>query len=241
VHPIFFHIGPLAFPAFGLLAGLGLMLALLLSQRTAALARVNPAKLWDAGLFAIIAAYVFSRALLLAEHWSSFVRFPVLLLAVPSLTAPGVLLTLIATLLWLWLKQIPIRSALDAWAPCGPLAWAFLALGHWAEGSDPGLTTSTGWQHPVALYAAAFALLLTLSAFWLLRQRMHPGLLAGCVFITAGIGQFFLCFVRVPGVMLGSLETLEWVALGMIAAGAALLLTAIEPDPAIPHTEDGVS
>ena len=241
MHPILFHIGPFAFPAFGVLAGLGLMLALLLSERTARLAAVDPANLWDAGLFAIVAAYVFSRALLLIEHWSSFVRIPLLLLAVPSLTASGVMLTLIATLVWLRFKQIPFRSAFDAWAPCATLVWAFLALGHWAEGSDPGVATRSGWTHPVALYLAVFAIALTLAAFILLREGMRPGLLAASVFTAAGVGQFFLCFVRVPGTMLGGLEALQWVSLGMIAAGAALWLTAADARLAIPHTEGGAS
>ena len=236
MHPILFHIGPLAFPTFGLLAGLGLMLGLLLSERTARLAHVDPAKLWDAGLFAVIAAYVFSRVLLLIEQWSSFIHFPILLLAVPSLTASGVLLTLIATLLWLWIRQIPFRSALDAWAPCGTLVWAFLAVGHWAEGSDPGIATRTGWTHPVALYAATFALLVTLVAYVLLRRGFRAGHLAAFVFIAAGIGQFFLCFLRVPGIALSGMDALEWVALGIIAAGGLLLLTGDEINAAIPHT-----
>ena len=77
-----------------------------------------------------------------------------LLLTVPSLTASGLLAAAVATALWLLWKRIPLLRALDAWAPCATLVWCFLALGHYAEGSDPGLAA-----RPVALYTAAVALL----------------------------------------------------------------------------------
>ena len=221
VHPILFHVGNIYLPTFGVLAASGLICALLLSERTAKLAVIDPPNLWNAGLFAVIAAFVFSRALLLAQHWRSFREFPLLLLAVPSLTASGLLLTLIAVFLCLWLKRIPLRRALDAWAPCATLAWAFLALGHFAEGSDPGLR-----GRPVALYAAAVAALITIASLAQLRRPRPPGETAGLTLIAAGVGQFLLSFIRVPGVKFaGVLDVLQGVALAMIVAGAALVVT----------------
>ncbi len=204
------------------MAAVGLMCGLLLSQRTARLAGVDADKLWDAGLFAVIAAFVFSRLLLVMEHLRSFLRFPLLLLAVPSLTASGLLLTVVATGVWLWRKRVPWRRALDAWAPCGALVWGFLALGHWAEGSDPGLG-----GRPVGMCAVLVAWAVAAGGFgWLGRTGLdrQAGRVAGLVLMAAGVGQFFLCFWRVPGVMLGGLEMLEWVSLGMVGVGAVSLL-----------------
>ena len=220
VHPILFHVGNIYLPTFGLLAAVGLLCALLLSERTAKLADIDPARLWNAGLFTVIAAFVFSRGLLVAQHWRSFREFPILLLAVPSLTASGLLLTLIATFLWLWLKQVPLRRALDAWAPCATLAWAFLALGHFTEGSDPGLR-----GRPVALYAAALAALIAIASLAQLRRPRPSGETAGLTLIAAGVGQFLLSFIRVPGVEFAGLDLLQCVALAMIVAGAVLVLT----------------
>ena len=147
---------------------------LALSQRTARLAGVDADKLWDAGLFAILSAFLLSRLLLIAAHLHTFLQYPVLLLTVPSLTATGLLFTAIATFLWLYFKRIPLLPALDAWAPCATLVWAFLAIGHFCDGSDPGMPTTLCLsvtlrgddfaQHPVALYAAAAALALTPAA-----------------------------------------------------------------------------
>ena len=229
MHPTLLHLGNFTLPTFGVLAAVGLMCGLLLSERTAVPAGVDPQKLWNAGLFAVIAAFLVSRMLLIATNWRAFLAVPVLLLAVPSLTASGIVMTVVATLLWLWAKQVSFRRAFDAWSPCATLVWSFLALGHWAEGSDPGILSRSGWRPPVALYTAAFAAVLTVSACLRLRRRQPSGELAGHVLMAAGFGQFFLCFVRAAGVPLAGLDVLEWVALAMILTGAALAITAGKP------------
>ena len=228
MHPNLFHIGHLTLPTFGALAAVGLMLALALSQRTASMRHINPEKLWDAGLFAVLAAFVLSRLLLVATHFAAFQKFPILLLAVPSLTPTGLLLTAIATFLWLYFKRIPVLPALDAWAPCATLIWAFLALGHFADLSDPGLATTLPWGvrppgestplHPVAIYVAIFAMLLTLAAY--------RKLSAAQTLTAAGAGQFLLSFFRQPDMeTVAGLDALQLVALGMVVAGCAMLAT----------------
>ena len=238
MYPTLFHFRHLYLPTFGVLAALGLMVALALSERTARLAGADALKLWDAGVFAIVAAFLLSRVLLATTYWNNFRAFPLLLLTVPSLTAPGVSLTLVATAGWLWWKHVPYRRALDAWAPCAMVVWGFLALGHFAEGSDPGVPTRMPWGmpsmrgetvrlHPVALYVAVVSFGLALLAYGLLRSGLRSGATAGWTLAAAGTAQFLITFVRQPGAVLaGGLEALEWVALAMIAAGIALIVAA---------------
>ena len=218
-----------------MLAALGMMGALALSERTARLAGADAAKLWDAGVFTAIAAFVVSRLVLAVEYWKNFKVFPILLLTVPSLTATGLLLTAIASAAWLWWKRVPLLRALDAWAPCAMVVWGFLALGHLAEGSDPGMVSGLPWAmptmrgdvlraHPVALYVAVVAFGLATWAMHLLRTARKPGAAAGWTMATAGLAQFVITFVRQPGQMLpGGLEALQWVGLGMMVVGIALI------------------
>jgi phosphatidylglycerol:prolipoprotein diacylglycerol transferase len=237
VHPFLLHAGHLTLPTFGVLAALGLMLALALSQYTARLAAADPDQLWSAGLFAVIAAFVLSRLLLVAEHLSSFLRFPLLLLAVPSLTPGGLLLTAIATFVWMRARRIPILSALDAWAPCATLVWAFLALGHFFEGSDPGMPTTlpiavhmpgdTLAQHPVGLYVALLALAITAASILLLRLHPRPGNVTAMALVLSGAGQFFLSFLRSPELQsFLNIDTLQANAIGMVILGGLLYLAA---------------
>src|ERR1700736_2621355 len=145
MHPYLFHSGHLLLPTFGVLAAVGLMAALTLSLRTANVVGLHPEKLWNAGLFTLLSAFALSRLLLIIANFHDFLAYPILLLMVPSLTAGGILLTILATAIYLRLRSLPLLDTLDAWAPSATLAWAFLALGHFAEGTDAGLPTALPW------------------------------------------------------------------------------------------------
>jgi phosphatidylglycerol---prolipoprotein diacylglyceryl transferase len=239
VHPYLIHSGHLLLPTFGVLAALGLMSALTLSLRTAAIVGLNPDKLWNAGLFTLLSAFVLSRLLLIAANLHNFFSYPILLLTVPSLTSTGILLTLLATLIYLRLRQLPLRDTLNAWSPCATLIWAFLALGHFAEGSDAGLPTTLPWGlsippdhtrlHPVALYAAIAATLLTLILLRQLKRRSQLNNTAAIALTAAGTIQFLLTFVRQPypyttSNLYTALDPIQWIALGMIVVAAVIVL-----------------
>ena len=238
MHPILLHFGHITLPTFGVLAAVGLMAALSLSLRTAPLAGLSPDLLWNAGLFVLLSAFVLSRLLLIVMYLHAFLTYPILLLAVPSLTPLGLLLTGIVTLFYLRARRLPLLATLDAWAPCATLVWAFLALGHFAEGSDPGLPTTLPWGmsmftgaarlHPVALYAALIAVFLTVALFLQLRRRQRRGDTAVVALATVGIAQFLLTFFRQPYIDAvpsgGILDPIQWVALGMIVAAGLIWL-----------------
>ncbi len=239
MHPYILHFGRLFLPTFGVLAAIGLMAALALSLRTAATVGLSPDAVWNAGLFTLLAAFILSRLILIATNLHNFLAYPILLLAVPSLTATGILLTAIATAIYLRLRHLPLLPTLDAWAPCATLAWAFLALGHFAEGSDPGLPTTLPWGlaippdtapclHPVPLYAAIAAALITIALLRQLRNRRYPGDTLALALAASGAAQFLLTFFRQPNpypVPLGTiLDPIQWIALSMIVTACLILL-----------------
>ncbi len=214
------------------------MAGLSLSLRTAVMAGLSPDRLWNAGLFALLSAFVLSRALLVVMYLHSFLMYPILLLMVPSLTPLGILLTGAATLVYLRMQRLPVLATLDAWAPCATLIWVFLALGRFAEGSDPGLPTARPWgmamfsggvrEHPVALYAAIVAVILTAVLLRQLRCRQRSGDTAALGFASVGMAQFLLTFFRQPDPYSvhagGFLDPIQWVAVGMIVAASLIWL-----------------
>lgn len=214
------------------------MAALALSLRTAVIVGLSPDRLWNAGLFVLLSAFVLSRLLLVVMYLHAFLTYPILLLAVPSLTPLGLLLTGIVTVLYLRMRRLPLLATLDAWAPCATLVWAFLALGHFAEGSDPGLVTKLPWGrpmiaggiplHPVALYAAIVAVLLTVVLLGHLRRRQGRGDTAALALAVVGVAQFLLTFLRQPDpsveVLGNVLDPIQWVAIGMIVAAGIIWL-----------------
>ncbi len=239
MHPVFLRFGHIVLPSFGVLAALGVFAALRLSERTASMLGLDRNAMWDAGLFAVAAAFVASRVLLLLTNLRGFAGSPLLLLAVPSLTVGGMGLTVLLVLGYLRWKGMPVLRAMDAWAAPGMVLWAALAIGHFLEGSDPGMPTR-GWgvrgvtggrEQPVALYATLLALGL---AGLLLDRALEPGRagrLAAWGLMGAGIAQFGLSFVRQPYIwaMVETrwwmvLDPIEWAALAMVLAGAAVWL-----------------
>jgi phosphatidylglycerol:prolipoprotein diacylglycerol transferase len=236
MHPSLLHIGFLTIPTYGLLAAIGLMLALVLSLRTAAVVGLSPDRVWNAGLFTLIAAFVLSRLLLVVQNLHTFLSFPILLLMVPSLTPLGLTLTAVASLAYLRTRNLEILSILDAWAPCATLAWAFLALGHFAEGSDPGLPSNLPWAvalpssslrlHPVAIYVAIIAALLTAVLLVQLPRRQRAGDTAAIALASSGLVQFLLSFLREPAYYENALgrmlDPIQWVALGMIVVAVTV-------------------
>lgn len=243
MHPYLLHSGHLLLPTFGVLAAVGLMAALTLSLRTAATLALVPDKLWNAGLFTLLSAFALSRLLLITANLHDFLAYPILLLMVPSLTDGGILLTILATAIYLRLRHLPLLDTLDAWAPCATLIWTFLALGHLSEGTDAGLPTTLPWGmpippsttrlHPVALYAAIAASLLTVILLRALPHRHHPGDTIALALAAAGTVQFLLTFFRQPFPDSTLLDPIQWIALGMIALAGLILL--LQPRKLVTH------
>ncbi len=242
--PGYIRVGGLHVPVYGLFAAFGLVAALLLSQRTAARVGIAPDKLWDAGVFAVVAALIASRVLLIAFDLHSFLKFPLLILALPSLTYTGMFLA--AVMVWGWLrwKRLPILDVLDAWAPCAALLAAILSIGHFFEGTDAGMPTRLPWGvvtpgdsvlgrvHPVQIYAGVVALALCLLLLRKLPQRKFPGEVAALALMLGGAGAFLLDMLRQPAESSGDtlLDPNQFVAAAAIMAGVIVWITT-KPDP----------
>ncbi len=228
-------------PSFGLLAALGVMAALSLAIRCAPFAHLLPDTLWNATRFAAISAFVLSRAILVATNFHSFVQYPILLLTLPSLTGVGAIMTAIATVVYLQLRRVPLLPVLDAWAAPAALLWGFLALGHLAAGSDPGLPSRAPWavriqpdpdlQQPVGFFAALAGFAITILVFRHLRGPHADGHTAALALLLTGAAQFLLSFVRqpypyAPDAPAFPLDPIQFLALGMVLAAGVLYLVA---------------
>lgn len=236
MHSAFFQLGRLHIPVFGVAAAVGLLAALALSQRTARVARLDPSAVWDAGLMTVIAAFVLSRALLVVFNFQSFLLYPVLLLAVPSLTSLGVLLTAALMFLYLRWKRLPVRAVLDAAAPCGALLWLFLSLGRLLDGTREGMPSALPWAMPVAgsanyrvqpveAYTLAAAFVICLALLVLQPRLPRAGETAAVALLAGGAAGFFLDFVRVPTELFAGVwfEPAQLRALALVVAGGIVL------------------
>jgi phosphatidylglycerol---prolipoprotein diacylglyceryl transferase len=236
--PGFVRVGRWHLPVYALFAAVGLVAALGLSQRTAKLVGMDADKLWDAGMFGVVAAFVASRVLLVVVEWKSFVQYPLLVLAAPSLTYGGIALTVVAVWIYLRWKKLPVLAVVDAWAPCAAVLAVVLSLGHFFEGTDAGMPTRLPWgvvtagdtvlgkTHPVQLYAMVAALGMVEFLLIRLKRRRFVGEVAGMALVVGGVISFLLDMVRQPVETFGGgwLEASQWVELGSVVVGVGILL-----------------
>jgi phosphatidylglycerol:prolipoprotein diacylglycerol transferase len=246
--PCFAMVKALHIPAYAVIAIAGMLAALWLSLHTAPHSGLPPEKLWDAGIFAIVAAFVISRVMdfllfLVIEHGQNTLSFRELL-SFSSISYLSLLVTAIPVMLWLRRKHLPLLRVMDAWAPCGVLLWVSLALAELLSGSGLGLPTHLPWGirtadassglrvHPVAAYSALVALALCAALMHLIRRMHSPGRIAGVALIVSGIATFLLDMLRMPQQPLAHtwLDASQWISLAGIGLGSCLLSLPSQPE-----------
>ena len=229
----FLSLGRLHIPFYGLFAAAGLMCAMGLGLRTARMARVDRDALWDVGMVTVFSAFVLSRALLVMENLRTFLKYPVLVLELPSLTFGGEVLTAIVAVAYLRRRRLPLLSVMDAAAPCAALLWAFLGLGSVADGRRDGMPSSLPWAissafgrvHPVEMYSAVAWFVLCFVLLWILGRVREAGVTSAWGLVLGGLALFFLDFFRLPEMLYGYgwVDGGQWKAVEVMVAGSLLL------------------
>jgi phosphatidylglycerol:prolipoprotein diacylglycerol transferase len=253
VYPVLFRIGALLIPAYGASAAVGVLLALLLAQRTARIAGLNPGQVWNLCVVALFAALASSRLLLVAFNFAALRIHPgwMLRLAMihhPLLAAIGALAAAVAALVYVRWRRLPLFTTADALAAPLALGVAFEQLGALLAGSGYGTESGARWAvtytnplaarwsgaplgvpvHPVQAYATlAFLALAILLVLWLSR-RSQQGDVAGIFLLGAGVAVFVTEFWRDPegrgAVLGGALDGPQVAAVFLVLVSAMVLL-----------------
>ena len=228
------RLGPMRLTPYGASAAIGVVLAMSLSGRAAKRVDIEPEAAWDAGLFAIVSCFAASRLLLVLADPRAFVRYPVLVLSLPSLTLAGMVLAAVVVWMYLRRKGLLLLSVLDLFAPCGAVLAAFLELGHWLDGSEPGMPVFRGAKDqvvrlvPVSLYGVFLACALA-GVLWVVLDRargraLPAGRVAALGLLLGGLTAFGLDMLSLPVEIASGLplEPGQFVALGAMLGGALL-------------------
>ncbi len=207
------------------------MAALTLSQRTARYAHLSSEAVWNTVVAAIVFAFVISRVLLVVFNLRSFLQYPLLILALPSLTGLGVLMTAVLMLGYIRWRKLPFLPLLDALAPCAALLWVFLSLGRIFDGTRDGMPLGRAWRsarmevHPVEFYTLIAAFAIWVSLFRTLRSRSsQTGQTMAAALVSAGVALFVLDFFRLPSDLVPNLplDPSQIIGVAMILGGATL-------------------
>jgi len=225
VHPVLFHIGRVLIPSYGAISALGVLFALVLTQRTARVAGVDPVKVWNLCILSVCAALAAGRLLLVAANWSALRLHPAWLLGLamihhPLLAGTGAVAGGACAAWYARFSKLPFAATADALAAPLALGLAFEQLGallagsgygtaagpsvHWAVTySNPlaGLWSGTPLGvplHPVQAYASLAFLALAIVLFVWLPKAHQPGDVAGFWLIGTGVAIYMTEFLRDP-------------------------------------------
>jgi len=253
VHPVLFTLGALLIPSYGALAAAGVLVALVLAQRTARSASVSPAHVWNVCVIALFTALLGSRLLLLAVNWRELLAHPLWMLGLATIHNPwvagaGILIGGLAALAYMRWQHMPMMATLDALAAPLTLGLALEQFGALLAGAGYGNETSVPWAviythplaqrwsgtplgvalHPVQAYAAlAYATLAVLLLIWMPLRR-QPGDVAGVAIMGIGVTLYITEFWRDPEgrgqVLRGALDGPQVVAIILVLIGALVLM-----------------
>jgi phosphatidylglycerol:prolipoprotein diacylglycerol transferase len=142
MHPILFEIpridlgawvlGPIPIRMYGLMIGIGFLLAITLASRRAKKEGLDPERILDMGVYLLLAAIIGSRLLYVLTTLSEFTRNPLDVFAIwkGGLVFYGGLLAAVPTGIWYVRKHhLPVWRTADIMAPSIALAHAFGRLG----------------------------------------------------------------------------------------------------------------
>lgn len=255
MYPRLIQLGSIAIPTFGVAAACALLAALAASVYFARRLALDPNKVWNVGISAILVTLIGSRLLLIAFHLRDFAAHPFWMLGLTSvrsgsLFAGGVLVAACACLGYIYAARLPVLRTLDALAPAVALAFAIASLGSFAAGQDYGRPTAAPWGvvytsriaalwsgtplgvplYPTQLYECAAELLIFLLLAWWLPRRTKDGELAGAWLFLYGVSQYWIGFYR--GNAGTALTTEQWVAVAAVLAGGMLWIRWTRADEA---------
>lgn len=138
MHPILFEIpkfwiiGPIPIRMYGLMIGIGFLLAIYLASRRAKQEGVDPERILDMGVYLLLAALIGSRVLYVLTAWHEFSNHPWEAFAIwnGGLVFYGGVLAAVPTGIWYVKKHgLPVWKIADIVAPYVALAHAFGRVG----------------------------------------------------------------------------------------------------------------
>jgi phosphatidylglycerol:prolipoprotein diacylglycerol transferase len=237
VYPVLFRIGTFEVTSFGVMVALGAIVGLWILHRELIRSGL-PDTATDAAVAGVLGGLAGAKLLWTAEHVGEAPLLSLVLSRGGMSWFGGLVGGFVAGLAVLRWNRLPITATLAAATPALAAGHAIGRIGCFLVGDDYGRPTDLPWGvafpeglpptdvpvHPTQLYEAAALAVVT----WLLlrwrQDRVPDNAILGRYLVLTGSIRFAIEFIRVNVRVLGPLTLAHLVALGLVVAGAALLM-----------------
>jgi len=250
VFPRIVQIGDFGLPTYGLMAALGLIFGLMLIVRLGREQGLDPDKLWNLGIVAILSGIVGAKILMILVDLAYYRQHVGEIFSLATVQAGGVwsggfLLALALCIWYMRRNNMPVLRTCDVFAPGLALGHAFGRIGCFAAGCCFGRETHVPWAvtftnplaheivgtplgvplHPTQLYEMVVEFLNAAFLVWLIRRKKFEGEIIGTYMILYGVARYFIEFFRGDpgrGQFLGFMSGTQGIALGLVVFGGLL-------------------
>ncbi len=179
-------IGSLALPTYPLLLLLGLWSGLWLSAGRARQLGLDGDHVYNAGLYGLLAGIFGARLWFVLSHWENYASnmTQAFSLSRSALAGgEGLIIAVLAVLIYLQRNNVPLGSFFDAAAPGLALAFVIGHVGAFLGGESLGLPSDRAWaiqiggtaRHPIQLYEAGVSLIILGLLYLYRHRRPWPG------------------------------------------------------------------
>jgi len=251
MHPILFHIGPLTVYRYGVLVATGVLVGLWYARRQAPRAGLDPEKVWNLGIYMVLAALIIAKIWLVLSAWDYYVANPGKIFSIETFQSGGTFYggmvgAVLTVALYTYFQKMPLLPVMDTIGAAVPLGHVIGRLGCFAAGCCYGKPTSLPWGvkftsptaeqlagtplgvhlHPTQLYEASVEFINFLILVWLGKRQRFAGQMIGTYFILYGVERGTIEFFRGdPGrTMLfhGTVSLMQIVSIALILSGSFL-------------------
>jgi phosphatidylglycerol:prolipoprotein diacylglycerol transferase len=253
MHPVLLRLGPLTIHTYGVLIATGILLALWFARRRAPKYGLDPDRVWNVGIYMVLAALVGAKVWYVAEGWKYYAANPREIFSVATLQAAGtwyggVFTALLVAVFYVRRYKLGLLPLLDTLGIPLSLGHGIGRLGCFSAGCCWGKPTAAAWGvtftdpyaaqtigtplgtalHPTQLYEATAEFTILAFLLWLDRRQKFSGQIFATYFMLYGVARFTIEFFRGdPGrTMLfdGRVSLMQVVSLLMVALGVWIWL-----------------
>jgi phosphatidylglycerol:prolipoprotein diacylglycerol transferase len=247
--PKLISIGSFYIPTYGVLVALGFLAGLWITTRLARQAKLPPEQITNLAVYCAIGGIAGAKLFMFLFDLGYYVRNPSQIFTLETLQAAGVfhggfILALLVAYLYMRRQQLPVLATMDVFAPGVALGQAIGRLGCFAAGCCWGKACYLPWGvrfrsdfaapvpldtplHPVQLYESAADLLIFAVLYRYFHRAHRSGTVIGGYLILYSTARFLIEFFREhEQSLVGPFSLTQWIALGLLALGALIMLRA---------------